>query len=443
MGPLRRVRTAVLASLLSALGCAPESRERPPSVVLVSLDTLRADHVGLYGYGRDTTPFLDRFARQCLTFENALAPAPWTLISHMTMLTGLYPVQHGVVERDLALHPENVLLAERLQRAGYQTVGLYCPGWIHPRHGFDRGFDVFRGHADAEAAAIHLSEELARLDPERPVFLFLHLFDAHSGPLERGERAVYRAPPPYQEFFAPGVEERLPAEPAEVQWDSVGKLEPQELEAIVATYDGGIRHVDARLEEMFATLEHAGWLADTLVIVTSDHGEALGQREGRLKGHGGYYQEGLRVPLLVRHPGGLRAGERVAGVVSLADIVPTIFETTGLETTGIEAALPGQSLFAPIASERVVAAAWPAQLLVFQGPRKLRRTPDGTTVGIDLAADPLEEAPGQARPGEFDSLWRGLFPAGKSWPSARSIGEIPPAELDELRRLGYVGEGGE
>ncbi len=422
-------------------GCGRDPQVSRPSVVLVSIDTLRADHVGLYGYERDTTPFLDRFARDCLVFERALSCAPWTLIAHMTMLTGLYPVQHGVVENDLALNPRTELLAERLRRAGYQTVGLYCPGWIHARHGFDRGFDVFRAHADAEGAALHLQEELARLDRGRPFFLFLHLFDAHSGPLEREGRAVYTSPPPYQDFFWPGVEERLPALSALEQWESIRSLDPGQLAAIVATYDGGIRHVDAKLEEMLGELEHGGWLENALVIVTSDHGEALGQREARLRGHGTFYQEGLHVPLLVRHPRGLRAGERVQGLVTLADIAPTILAVAGLAP---DAELPGQSLFEPVSAERVVAATWPAQVLVFQWPRKLRRTPEGSTSGVDLVADPGEERPAPVQGGKFDSLWQQLFPPGKTWPPALATGEIPAGELDELERLGYAGgEGGE
>src|SRR5262245_55049055 len=173
-----RCALAWLAALALA-GCSHGPPARP-SLILVSIDTLRADHLGLYGYARDTSPFLDRFAKRALVYEHAFTPAAWTLVAHMTMLTGLYPEQHGVLAGKLALAPDVPLLAERLKKAGYQTLGLYQPTWVHPRHGFGRGFDVFRPHDDAAQAGEHLFEELAKLDPARPFFLFVHLFDVHN-----------------------------------------------------------------------------------------------------------------------------------------------------------------------------------------------------------------------------------------------------------------------
>ena len=198
-------RRLALALVLAAACSGDQTR---PSVILVSIDTLRADHVGLYGYERDTTPFLDRFAEQCLVFERALTPISWTLPAHITMLSGLYPVQHAVLKEDLALSPDVPFLAERLQSVGYQTVGLYFRGWIHERHGFDRGFDVFRNHKNALEAVDHLREALAELEPERPFFLFLHLFDVHCKPFTKKKRSpLYRSPAPFQDQFFPGAEE--------------------------------------------------------------------------------------------------------------------------------------------------------------------------------------------------------------------------------------------
>src|SRR5262245_12779356 len=168
-------RPFLLAGLVALLLCACGEAPRRPSIVLVSIDTLRADHLGLYGYTRDTSPFLDEWSRRCMVFERAFTPAAWTLSAHMSMLTGLYPEQHGVLKGTLALAPDVPLLAERLRSAGYRTVGLYQPTWVHPRHGFDRGFEVFRPHASAEEAGAHLFEELGKLPPEQPFFLFVHL----------------------------------------------------------------------------------------------------------------------------------------------------------------------------------------------------------------------------------------------------------------------------
>src|SRR5262245_1715171 len=188
--PAMRVRAglALLTGLASACGAAAPSPDvLAPNVLLVSIDTLRADHVGLYGYERDTTPFLDRFAAGAKVFERAFSTCPWTLVAHMPMLTGLFPAQHGVVADELALANDIPLLAERLKGAGYQTLGLYYTSWIHERFGFARGFDVFRAHGSAEEAGEHAREELARLDRERPWFLFYHLFDVHNGAMTTGE----------------------------------------------------------------------------------------------------------------------------------------------------------------------------------------------------------------------------------------------------------------
>src|SRR5688572_15730124 len=188
-----------LVALLAA--CERPGPTTPPSILLVSIDTLRADHLGLYGYERDTSPFLDRWSREAIVFERAFTPLAWTLIAHMTLLTGLHSAQHGVVEGHLGLSPELPTLAERLGAAGYQTVGLYHPGWIDERHGFARGFDVFRAHEEAAEAGAHLFEELDRLESRRPWFVFLHLFDVHAGALRGEEPTIYSAPLPYRDWF--------------------------------------------------------------------------------------------------------------------------------------------------------------------------------------------------------------------------------------------------
>jgi len=429
-----------LAAGLGALACIAAcgraaERDGRPNVILVSLDTLRADHVGLYGYGRDTTPFLDRWSRDALVFEHAYTPFPWTLVAHMSMLTGLYPTQHGVTRAKLALNEEIPLLAERLQRAGYHTVGLYFQGWIHPRHGFARGFDAFRAHADAEEAGRQLSEELDGLDERRPFFLFLHLFDVHAGPFVAGDRSMYPSPAPFQELFLPGAAARLPDLRSWDVWDSEHLLDSAQTEALVALYDGGIRHVDTRLSEWFGELERRGLLENTLVIVTADHGEALMQR-GKVAGHGDFYDEGLHVPLLVRHPQGLRAGERERAPVHLGDIVPTVLATVGLPA---DERLPGRSLFGPLSLERALAGGGGPREYVLRWPEKIVREPGQRLLGVDLAADPEELAPHPADLERF-ARWRGEALGALDWPEPRAAAELTPDEERSMRALGYGGE---
>jgi len=424
----------ILAAVLPGLAACSEPAARP-HVILVSIDTLRADHLSCHGYERETSPFLDRLAARGLLFERAFSSAPWTLPAHMTMLTGLFPAQHGVVAEELALAGDVPLLAERLAGAGYATLGLYRPSWVHARHGFARGFDVFRGHETVEEASAHALEELDRLDPARPTFLFLHLFDVHNGALADGAHMLYASPPPYQDLFLPGAAERLPPLPPDVLWEGENLLDERGKEAIVALYDGGIRHVDARLEQLFGALEGRGWLANALVIVTSDHGESLAQR-GKLTGHGELAQEGLHVPLIVVLPDGARAGERVAELVHLGDIVPTVLQAAGL---GPDARLPGRSLLGALPPERVATGTYLPNEFVVRWPEKLIRRRGGPTVAFDLARDPLELAPRAVKSERYEELLQAAHPPGSPFGAAVPI-TLSAEDAADLRALGYGGE---
>jgi len=424
-----------LAAALLALAACGQSPPPRPSVILVSIDTLRADHLGFYGYERDTSPFLGRFAEEGVVFERAFTSAAWTLIAHMTMLTGLYPEQHGVTERNRALGADAPLLAERLARAGYQTLGLYRSGWIHERHGFGRGFDVFRAHTTAEEAETNLFEELARLDRSRPSFLFLHLFDVHSDPASKSPRTVFSAPPPFQDLFRPGATERL----AGKCYDDLRKkgLPRETVEDMVALYDDGIRHVDSVLERIFARLESEGRLADALVIVTSDHGESLAQRGNW--GHGGPWQEGIRVPLILHLPGKARAGERVGEIVHLVDVPPTVLDFVGLPR---DPALPGCSLLGELPADRVVTGGNDPVHYLVRWPRKVTRA--GTHFNwVDLEVDPLEKRPQTASAEEFEALRNGLRLDPRSFHPPGTASDLSSADREELKALGYGGEVGD
>lgn len=435
---MRAANPLLVLALLALGSCgtgAPEPPAHRPDVILVSIDTLRADHVGSYGYARDTTPFLDRFAREeAILFERAFTSCPWTLVAHMTMLTGLFPAQHGVVNADLALSENIPMLAERLKAAGYQTVALFQPSWLHERFGFARGFDVFRSHGSAEEAGEHLREELAKLDPARPTFLFYHLFDVHNGPMASGEHMIYPSPEPFQDLFLPGAADKLPKVAPDVLWDSENLLDPEQVEALVALYDGGIRHVDTRLEEAFGQLRERGKLEDALVIVTADHGEALAQR-GRLVGHGELAQEGLHVPLIVRRPDRAGAGTRVKELAHLGDIVPTVLEAAGLRP---DAHLPGRSLLEPLPRERPATGFYLENEFVVEWPRKLIHNDQLGTVAFDLEQDPGELHPKRTKDPLFSELRAKALPGG-SFPAPHPLEAMPEEERQRLQDLGYGG----
>lgn len=418
----------LVALLLAACGGPKDER---PSVILVSIDTLRADHVGLYGYERPTTPFLDRWAQQATVFDQAFTTAAWTLVAHMTMLTGLFPEQHGVIGQKLGLSPELPLLAERLHTAGYRTYGLHNGGWIHERYGFQRGFDVFREHKGLEEADQHLRALLPDLERDGPFFLFLHLFDVHCGDLGK-DASPYPSPERYQHLFTEGLVP-LPDLPLEKMWHTVDVLDEEQKKTLVALYDGGIRHVDDQLGQWFEELDRRELTKGALIVITSDHGEALGQR-GRLDMHGECWQEGLHVPLVVRHPAGLEAGKRVEHPVHLGDLVPTILTTIGLP---VDPWLPGTPLFGPLPEARVIYGIKLPQAFVLKGSRKLVMGEKRSVLELDLEHDPQELAPRPGDAKDFESL-RAEAMGTHAFPKAvRLDGTESPEWLQQLKNLGY------
>jgi arylsulfatase A-like enzyme len=303
-----------------------------PSFVLISLDTLRDDHMGAYGYQRDTSPNLDAFARQGVLFEDAVANSPWTLPSHGSLLTGLYPRNHGLKSRHVRLRDDVPTLASVLGKAGYATAGLVNSHNLSERYGLDRGFDLHRYYPEriderrVRSAREQIADAIAwlgKLPPERPFFLFLHNYDVHS---------AYDPDPeflaPFEHPYAGSIVGTTP----ELQLVRKGKLEldPADVRRLIDLYDGGIRQIDADLEQLFDYLDHTGLTATTHVIITSDHGEEFEEHGGVLHGRT-MYQEVLAIPLLVRGPG-IPVGRRVSGLVQLHDLFPTMLSLAGVRS---------------------------------------------------------------------------------------------------------------
>jgi arylsulfatase A-like enzyme len=340
----RRIRAVRLiaglaAVLLLALGCEEELR-RPevPSLpvpratrgyILISIDTLRADHLGCYGYPLPTSPFLDSLARRATLFEETYSQFPSTLVSHMSMLTGLYPREHGVFPPNSVLSPKVETLPEVFQRNGFRTAGFTEGGYVSGRYGFRRGFDEFDSR-DRGAAGERLVEKTFRrgttflksLKPDDRFFLFLHTYAVH---------APYDAPQQYQDLFwkgPPPAGAIPPTGPALTRWNLSGDRPPRPVvDQLRALYDAGIRQTDDVLKGFFADLERLGLAGDVTVVITADHGEEF-QEHGRFN-HTQLYRETLHVPLLVIHPE-MSAPVRQAGVTQLVDLAPTFCELAGL-----------------------------------------------------------------------------------------------------------------
>lgn len=323
---------------------APElsspARTSRPNLLLVSLDTVRPDHLSLYGYERPTTPHLDRWAEGAAVFEQAVTTAPWTLPAQLSMLTGLDAFEHGVNHRSRV--PEEIeLLPETLRAAGYRTAAITGGGFLDPEYGLHQGFDSYRyypRHTDAEELAHGLRAALdwLRSGPRRPWFLFFHTYEPHY---------PYYARQPFLERLNGGVPVPDPRDLAYVttgldmehafeltkQWRFRQRGEPRreltaaELAGLVDLYDSGLAYSDEMLRRLLEAAEEAG---DVAVAVTSDHGEALGERG--LAGHAYLYDFNALVPLVLKRPG-RREGRRIDTQVRITDLAPTFLDLAGLE----------------------------------------------------------------------------------------------------------------
>ncbi len=305
--PRAGLRLALLA-VLGALSLAGCGRRAPrPNLLLVTLDTTRADRLGCYGYGAARTPAIDRLAADGVRATDAVTAAPITLPSHATILTGLYPPAHGVRDNGTyALGDDAVTLAERLHAAGYRTQAIVSALVLNRRYNLAQGFDGYdddlwsenqpklflirsRPGPKTAARALRWLEGWSEEKPRRPFFLWMHLFDAH------------------QPYTAPMAERLRYSNP----------------------YDAEIAVLDTAVGEVLDELRHQGILDDTLVVVTADHGESLGEHGE--KTHALFiYDATVRVPLLLRYPRLLPAGKVYAGPVRTVDVVPTVLAALGL-----------------------------------------------------------------------------------------------------------------
>jgi arylsulfatase A-like enzyme len=336
-----------------------------PNVLLIVLDTLREDHLSAYGYARQTTPRLDRLAAEGTLFERAFATASWTLPSHASIMTGRYPAEHGA--GGSPLDDRYTTLAEYLSTHGYATAGFVANAYYcGPRTGLGRGFDTYEAYfASVTDMAWHTvygkmllrlltrvgyydipgrkragdvnREFLAWLDTARPApfFAFLNYLDVHD---------PYIAPPPYGTRYSPhsNTGDRVNSELFPRDFTGARQLSSEEIQNEIDGYDAALTYLDANLGALFDQLASRRLLDRTLIIVASDHGESFGNHG--LYGHGNsMYRDLIHVPLIMRLPGAVPAGRRLADVVSLQAIPATVAELVGLEPPS---PFPGISLAA-------------------------------------------------------------------------------------------------
>jgi len=368
---------------------SPPAPATPYNVLLISLDTVRQDSLGSHGrhprHAADLSPSpaLDRLASEGVSMIDAYASSSWTLPSHISMLTGETPLVHAVETEANSLDGSIPTMAEILSRHGYRTYGFYTAPYVGPQWGFARGFDAYDAVYPASVAAaarrsVAIRNEVERVAAERnwrgydelkreevainrvlnensevaitsdqigdavvsrlrtlaredgPWFVFAHFFDAHCD---------YVPPPPFDTRFDPNyvgsVTGRGCLAGPEIGYQDPDRLDrlvrtigERDLEHVVALYEGEVAWVDSHVERILLALDELGLADDTLVIVTSDHGEEFFEHGGIGHRHT-LYEEVARVPLLLRLPGVLPAGARIAGAVAVSDILPTVLELIG------------------------------------------------------------------------------------------------------------------
>lgn len=313
-----------------------------PHIILVMVDALRSDHISAYGYPRQTTPNLDTVAAAGATFVDASVPAPWTFPSNAAMLTGYLPSHLGVLWADDAsrLPDETHLLAEWLHDRGYATAGFTASYYTRGRFGFDQGFDTYQQlTSDRTAAALNQLAQSwldgnwsAVKSAERPLFLYLYYFDPHTW---------YTPPPPYDTLYDPDYTGPLTGEFYEHGEPVVSGAftpTPRDLEHLIALYDGEIAYWDSAFGQMLAYLDGLALLDNSVIIVTSDHGQMFGEH-GKWVHRSSLCEEVLRVPFIVRYPERFAGGLQIDEPVSLVDLTPTVLdlldETAPAEMTGV------------------------------------------------------------------------------------------------------------
>jgi len=342
----KNFRPAILLVVLALLGgvlfrCTKHQgvrdQARRPNIILIGLDALRADHLGIYGYSKETSPQIDAFAQQSVVFDTAISQAAWTTPSFMSLLTSLYPSVHKLMEYpNPGQLDDNIISWPVLMKAeGYLTASFNGGGYLSGKFGFDRGFDHFvSGQMYYKNAPRLFRDALAWIgrQQDQPFFLFLHTYSVHR---------PYWPPPVYRtRFFLESeteIDHTFSLPPRE--WDhwqdriKAGRIDGEDIRKITALYDAEISYVDEAFGRFIQELKLSGVFDRSVIILTADHGDELFDH-GQIDHIRTVYQELIHVPLIIKIPGA--APERIQGWMESIDIMPTILELIGLDCPAVQ-----------------------------------------------------------------------------------------------------------
>jgi arylsulfatase A-like enzyme len=330
----------------------------PPNVLLISIDMLRPDHLGCYGYSRPTSPHIDRLAEEGVLFENHISSSSWTLPAHAALFTSLYDSVHGCTDTDKKLADNVVTLAEKFAQAGYQTAGFFSGPYLHPAFGLGRGFEHYEDCTSYAAVLDDTAVDQWAMDPDvmrashrditsprvyaafkkwfdehrgSKFFLFVHLWDPHFD---------FIPPPPYDTLFDPNYAGTVTGTDFFFDPNINADMPARDLEHLIALYDGEIAWTDSYVGKILDDFQQAGLLDHTVVALTSDHGTEFFEH-GDKAHRKTLFDEVIRIPLLLRYPAQLGAGIHIHSQTRSIDVGPTL-----LELAGVSSAVPvmGRSL---------------------------------------------------------------------------------------------------
>jgi arylsulfatase A-like enzyme len=424
---------------------SPEPAPTGPDVLLITIDTLRADHVSAYGHGKPTTPFVDSLARRGVRYDTAYSTSSWTVPALSSLLTSTYGHRHGMDQRGggrgrarWSVFPGSlVTLPEVLQQAGYATFGLTANFSLPPERGFGRGFDRYEcvGAKGVEGVRPVFDSWLEEIGRARPWFVWLHLFDPHAPYLARKRWLPELWPEPRKPY--PDLDALPPGE----LYPMAPTLDGERMDYVRALYDSEIREADDFVREVFQKLPGAD---DALFVLSSDHGEEFLEHEGM--GHGRtLFEESVRVPLVVKYPDDRRAGTISKTPVSIIDIYPTILAAVGLD---VPDNLDGRDL-TPARDDKASEPRWLLAELrssdhlvaITDGRWKLVRHHDAPTNRnlFDLTKDPGEKTDLSGKlSNRVKTIEAALTKARAAKQEAASDTAITPEQLEALKALGYM-----
>lgn len=462
----RACHAAAVFLLVLTVDCSGRPGQQPardPNIILILIDSLRSDHLGIYGYERATSPTIDRLGREGVVFQNAVSSSSWTRPALGSLFTSLHPHVHGATETSKTLPAEAITLAEKMHERQYVTVGIQTNPLVSGNRNFAQGFDSYREVFASNGRQV-VKDFRAWLDrhKQQKFFAYIHFMDVH---------LPYDAPRENRSKFVRPYTGRLDPRRIRSQtqiYDLLPTLTAADRSHIIDLYDAGINQVDDYIDIMINALRSRRLLDDTILIITSDHGEELFDHGAFEHGHS-MHREVLQIPLIIWNPRLSTRGVRVSQVVRLIDVLPTVLGFLGVTPPpGVMGRDLGPSIADPnldwdldAFSEGVLYG--PGQSAIQKGPFKMVRidptksrlqsrfferlparpgwTSDGGLVQFfDLKRDPAEQHPiaGHA----LEPTWSRMLTSSRSAGDAVRLTPVTEAmdkeRLEQLRSLGYL-----